>query len=173
MTGIWTPMVMAKKVCQRPVDQASSLRWDLIWPSQLIDLKKRIHRIQIDMFRPIRLDHTNCLQVVIKTHHYLGGILFLRLKVSHLRPTWSIESSTVDTIRCCERRHHCSARRKPGNISLRSRKVYQWLSICWVTLYCEGMKVTTTWETELSSLTKKSWKRRLNCGMESGTVCCC
>jgi len=24
-------------------------------------------RIQIDMFRPIRLDHTNCLQVVIKT----------------------------------------------------------------------------------------------------------
>ena len=25
-------------------------------------------RIQIDMFRPIRLDHTNCLQVAIKTH---------------------------------------------------------------------------------------------------------
>jgi hypothetical protein len=26
------------------------------------------HRIQIDMFRPIRVDHTNCLQVSIKTH---------------------------------------------------------------------------------------------------------
>jgi hypothetical protein len=27
-------------------------------------------RIQIDMFRPIQLDHTNCLQVDIKTHSY-------------------------------------------------------------------------------------------------------
>ncbi len=26
------------------------------------------HRIQIVMFRPIRVDHTNCLQVAIKTH---------------------------------------------------------------------------------------------------------
>jgi hypothetical protein len=26
------------------------------------------HRIQIGMFRPIRVDHTNCLQVAIKTH---------------------------------------------------------------------------------------------------------
>ncbi len=26
------------------------------------------HRIQIGMFRPIRLDHINCLQVAIKTH---------------------------------------------------------------------------------------------------------
>jgi hypothetical protein len=25
------------------------------------------HRTQIGMFRPIRMDHTNCLQVVIKT----------------------------------------------------------------------------------------------------------
>ncbi len=25
------------------------------------------HRTQIDMFRPIRMDHTNCLQVAIKT----------------------------------------------------------------------------------------------------------
>ncbi len=28
------------------------------------------HRIQMDMFRPIRVDHTNCLQVVIKTHSF-------------------------------------------------------------------------------------------------------
>ncbi len=28
------------------------------------------HRIQIVMFRPIRVDHTNCLQVVIKTHSF-------------------------------------------------------------------------------------------------------
>ena len=27
------------------------------------------HRIQIGMFRPIRVDHTNCLQVAIKTLH--------------------------------------------------------------------------------------------------------
>ncbi len=29
------------------------------------------HRIQIGMFRPIRVDHTNCLQVAIKTHSIL------------------------------------------------------------------------------------------------------
>jgi hypothetical protein len=34
------------------------------------------HRIQIGMFRPIRLDHTNCLQVAIKTHSFM--ILGLR-----------------------------------------------------------------------------------------------
>ena len=29
------------------------------------------HRIQIGMFRSIRVDHTNCLQVIIKTHSFL------------------------------------------------------------------------------------------------------
>jgi hypothetical protein len=29
-------------------------------------------RIQIGMFRPIRVDHTNCLQVAIKTHSFRG-----------------------------------------------------------------------------------------------------
>jgi hypothetical protein len=29
------------------------------------------HRIQIVMFRPIRVDHTNCLQVAIKTHSFI------------------------------------------------------------------------------------------------------
>ncbi len=29
------------------------------------------HRIQIGMFRPIRVDHTNCLQVAIKTHSFV------------------------------------------------------------------------------------------------------
>jgi hypothetical protein len=29
------------------------------------------HRIQIVMFRPIRVDHTNCLQVAIKTHSFM------------------------------------------------------------------------------------------------------
>jgi hypothetical protein len=28
-------------------------------------------RIQIGMFRPIRVDHTNCLQVAIKTHSFI------------------------------------------------------------------------------------------------------
>jgi hypothetical protein len=32
------------------------------------------HRIQIGMFRPIRLDHTNCLQVAIKTHSFIRCI---------------------------------------------------------------------------------------------------
>ncbi len=31
------------------------------------------HRIQIGMFRPIRVDHTNCLQVAIKTHSFRSG----------------------------------------------------------------------------------------------------
>jgi hypothetical protein len=29
------------------------------------------HRTQIGMFRPIRVDHTNCLQVAIKTHSFI------------------------------------------------------------------------------------------------------
>ncbi len=29
------------------------------------------HRIQIGMFRPIRVDHTNCLPVTIKTHSFI------------------------------------------------------------------------------------------------------
>jgi hypothetical protein len=29
------------------------------------------HRIQIGMFRPIRVDHTNCLQVDVKTHSFI------------------------------------------------------------------------------------------------------
>ena len=32
------------------------------------------HRIQIGMFRPIRVDHTNCLQVDIKTHSFIRCI---------------------------------------------------------------------------------------------------
>jgi hypothetical protein len=29
------------------------------------------NRIQIGIFRPIRVDHTNCLQVAIKTHSFI------------------------------------------------------------------------------------------------------
>jgi hypothetical protein len=32
------------------------------------------YRTQIDMFRPIRMDHTNCLQVAIKTLHSFSTI---------------------------------------------------------------------------------------------------
>jgi hypothetical protein len=31
------------------------------------------YRIQIVMFRPIRVDHTNCLQVASKTHSFISG----------------------------------------------------------------------------------------------------
>ena len=34
------------------------------------------HRIQIGMFRPIRVDHTNCLQVAIKTHSFIHRLIF-------------------------------------------------------------------------------------------------
>ena len=32
------------------------------------------HRIQIGTFRPIRVDHTNCLQVDIKTHSFIDTV---------------------------------------------------------------------------------------------------
>ncbi len=35
------------------------------------------HRIQIVMFRPIRVDHTNCLQVAIKTHSFIHPVVLL------------------------------------------------------------------------------------------------
>ena len=59
----------------------------------------------------------------------LWGILCLRLQAGHLRPKGTA-SSTVATMRCWERRFSCSARHESANISLRSRKVCQWLSIC-------------------------------------------
>jgi hypothetical protein len=40
------------------------------------------HRIQIVMFRPIRVDHTNCLQVAIKTHSFIH---YLKLKTGGLQ----------------------------------------------------------------------------------------
>ncbi len=33
------------------------------------------HRIQIGMFPPIRVDHTNCLKVSIKTHSFIDRSL--------------------------------------------------------------------------------------------------
>ena len=43
------------------------------------------HRIQIGMFRPIRLDHTNCLQVAIKTHSfYYISYLFYTLSTQNI-----------------------------------------------------------------------------------------
>ncbi len=37
------------------------------------------HRIQIGMFRPIRVDHTKCLQVAMKTHSFMREPLALAL----------------------------------------------------------------------------------------------
>ena len=39
------------------------------------------HRTQIGMFRPIRMDHTNCLQVAIKTLQFLDRKITLDNKV--------------------------------------------------------------------------------------------
>ncbi len=104
------------KECLSKTSRVSSLRWDLICPNQLMVLKKRI----------------------------LLGVS----SSWDSRPAISVrgtESSTVDTMRCCERRVNCSARREPTNIRLRSRKVCRWLSICWMTLCCEGMKQHQYW----------------------------
>ncbi len=43
------------------------------------------HRIQIGMFRPIRVDHTNCLQVAIKTHSFIHFLFFVH-EVLHDEP---------------------------------------------------------------------------------------
>jgi hypothetical protein len=51
-----------------------------------------------------------------------------------------------------------------------SRKGYQWLKICWVTLNCEGMSTTSSLETELSSRTKEVSKSRLSSGSERGST---
>ena len=93
----------------------------------------------------------------LKEEDTLGGILFLRLKTSHLRPKY--ESSTVTTMRCCERRLNRSARREASNISLRSRKGCQWLSICWVTLSCDLLRYTILSESShLGQKGKERWK---------------
>ncbi len=47
------------------------------------------HRIQIVMFRPIWVDHTNCLQVAIKTHsfrvnHFTISIFYFRKRLHDL-----------------------------------------------------------------------------------------
>jgi hypothetical protein len=137
-------METEKKVCQRLPDQVLSLRWDLICPSQLMGLKKRI-----------RLGASSSWDS---------------------RPVISVrstESSTVATIRCCEYSLNCSARCEPANMSLRSWKGYQWLSICWVTSRCEGMTVTSALEAELSSRTKEASMSRLRCGNERLVVSSC
>ncbi len=105
ITGIWAPMEVEKNFCQRLADQVSSRRWDLICPSQLIGLKKRI-----------RLGASSSWDS---------------------SPTISVrstESSTVNTMRCCERSLHCSARHESGNTSLRSgpgRAASDWVGVGW------------------------------------------
>ncbi len=80
ITGIWESIDVEKNVCQRLGDQDSSRRWDLICPSQLMVLKKRIH---------------------------LGASSSWDSKpaISVLRT----DCSTVATMRCRERKLYCSA----------------------------------------------------------------
>ena len=47
-----------------------------------IETRQLDRGFQIGMFRPIRVDHTNCLQVSIKTHSFIGGAVF--------RATWTL-----------------------------------------------------------------------------------
>ena len=86
---------------------------------------------------------------------------------------YSVTGSYYMSMHCCECRFNCSARRERVNISLRSWKGFQWLSICWVTLCCEGMTTTSALETDLSSHTKETSKSRSSCGSERGTAPCC
>jgi hypothetical protein len=48
------------------------------------------HRTQIGMFRSIRLDHTNCLQVAIKTHIYKSVLTNALIKNRHCGITFCI-----------------------------------------------------------------------------------
>jgi hypothetical protein len=50
------------------------------------------HRIQIGMFRPIRVDHTNCLQVAIKTHSF------------NPLPSWKLHGHLFPTLSRFDRR---------------------------------------------------------------------
>jgi hypothetical protein len=109
IAGIWDPIDVEKNVCQRLEDQDSSRRWDLICPSQLIGLKKRIHLGPSSSW-----DSSPDISI------------------------WRTDSSTVVTTHWCERKLNCSVRYESGNMSLRSWKGYQCLSICWVTLSWEG-----------------------------------
>ena len=66
----------------------------------------------------------------------------------------------INTMRCCGRRLNCSARSDPTNISLRSRKDFQYLSSCWMTLCCEGMRETTHWRQRSHPTQRKHWRQR-------------
>ena len=142
--GTWDPIEVEKNVWQRLGDQDSSRRWVLICPSQLIGLKKRI-----------RLGASSSWDS--------------RTVISVLRT----DSSTVDTMRCCERKLNCSWRREPTNLSLRSRKGCQWSRICLVTLSWEGMTATPALETDLSSRVKEVSKRWSSRGRERGAASWC
>ncbi len=140
ITGIWAPIDVEKNVCQRLADQDSSRRWVLICPSQLIALKKRIPLGSSSSWDS-------------------------RSTISVLRT----DSSTVATMRWRQRKLNCSVWREPTYLSLRSRNSCQWSRICLVTLNWEGMTVTSTLESEISSRTKEDSMRRLSCGSERGT----
>jgi len=126
ITGIWAPIDVEKNVCQRLADQHSSLRWGLICPSQLIDLKKRT-------------------SLGVSSSWDSRSTISIR----------STDSSTVATMRCCELKFNCSERREPTNLNSRSRKGCQWSRIWWVTLNCVGMAATPALEEEVSSRERK------------------
>jgi hypothetical protein len=54
------------------------------------------HRIQIVMFRPIRVDHTNCLQVGTKTHSFIHFVRSEKVD----QPTSRDPSSHLSEISC-------------------------------------------------------------------------
>ncbi len=89
ITWIWVSIDVEKNVCQRLVDQDSSLRWVLIYPSQLIALKKRTHLGESSSW-----DSRSDISIR------------------------STESSTVDTMCCCESKLKCSTRRDPTYLIL-------------------------------------------------------
>ena len=79
---------------------------------------------------------------LLSNNRDLGHPLDTKLVISVRRT----ESSTVGTIRAWEHRLSCSSWRESVNLSLRSRKYFQRLSIWRVILCCDGMAVTTVLE---------------------------
>ncbi len=60
------------------VEKLDSIQDDFIHfilsSTQMVGIRIGKHRTQIGMFHPIRMDHTNCLQVAIKTLQFNSGL---------------------------------------------------------------------------------------------------
>jgi hypothetical protein len=67
----YTPVAKVQHWSCQNVTRLTTLTVNLNWKKFFFRITGVYKRIQIGMFRPIRMDHTNCLQVAIKTHSFI------------------------------------------------------------------------------------------------------